>query len=248
MSTVKFGILSTANIGKTQVIPAIQRSENAEAVAIASRNINNAKEVAAELSIEKTYGTYEELLEDQEIDAVYIPLPNSLHKEWIIKACENKKHVLCEKPIALNNQELEEIVSAANRHNVLLMEAFMYQFHPQHDKVKEIIASGEIGEVSLMRASFSFYLEDRSNIRLINELGGGSMYDVGCYTLHSIRNIFAQEPSSVFATETKRNGLDVDTTMSGVLTFADGKMGVFDSSFDSVHRQNYEVVGSIGTI
>ncbi|SER52203.1 Predicted dehydrogenase [Gracilibacillus ureilyticus] len=248
MSTLKFGILSTAKIGRTQVIPAIQRSKNGEAVAIASRNIETARDAAKELSIEKAYDTYESLLEDPDIDAVYIPLPNALHKEWIMKACKQKKHVLCEKPISLNSQELAEITATAKENNVMVMEAFMYQFHPQHSKVKEIIANGEIGEVSLMRASFSFYLEDHTNIRLNNDLGGGSMYDVGCYTLHSIRNIFNQEPSSVYASSTSRSDLQVDTTMSGVLTFPDGKLGLFDSSFDSYPRQNYEVVGSMGTI
>ncbi|MFC4401798.1 Gfo/Idh/MocA family protein [Gracilibacillus xinjiangensis] len=248
MSTLKFGILSTAQIGRTQVIPAIQRSKNAEVIAIASRNDQTAKVAAEKLSIDKTYNTYEALLKDPDIDAIYIPLPNSLHKEWVIKACQHKKHVLCEKPIALNNTELEEILLAAKQNKVVVMEAFMYQFHPQHDKVKEIIANGEIGEISLMRASFSFYLEDRSNIRLSNDLGGGSMFDVGCYTLHSIRTIFDDEPSSVFANSTSRADLQVDTTMSGLLSFADGKMALFDSSFDSFQRQNYEVVGSKGII
>ncbi|MFC4388813.1 Gfo/Idh/MocA family protein [Gracilibacillus marinus] len=248
MVKLKIGVLSTAKIGREQVIPAIQRSQNAEVVAIASRNIENAKKVAEELSIPNTYSSYLDLLNDQSIDAVYIPLPNAMHKEWVMKACEHKKHVLCEKPITLDAAELEEIKKVAEENNVYVMEAFMYQFHPQHQKVKELLNSGAIGNVTMMRASFSFYLDDRTNIRLNNELGGGSMYDVGCYSIHAIRNILNQEPITVYAKSVERDNLGVDTTMTGVLSFENGIVGLFDSSFDSTHRQEYEVIGSKGTI
>ncbi|MGP4040748.1 Gfo/Idh/MocA family protein [Gracilibacillus sp. D59] len=248
MARLKWGILSTAKIGRTEVIPAIQRSSNGEVVAIASRNQQTAKEVAEELNIPRTFDSYEALLDDPEIDAVYIPLPNALHKEWVIKAADKKKHIFCEKPAAVTKEELEEMITACEKNSVVFMEAFMYQFHPQHQKVKQLIHEGVIGDVAFMRASFSFYLEDRSNIRLNNDLGGGSMFDVGCYTLHAIRNILEQEPVSVHASAHYHPELKVDTTMTGTLTFANGIVTSFDSSFDCTPREQYEVVGSKGSI
>ncbi len=248
MPTLKWGILSTAKIGRTEVIPAIHRTSNGEVVAIASRNEQTAKEAAEELHIPRTFDSYEALLDDPEIDAVYIPLPNALHKEWVIKAAEKKKHVLCEKPVAVTNEELEEMITACEKNSVVFMEAFMYQFHPQHQKVKKLIHDGVIGDVAFMRASFSFYLEDRSNIRLNNDLGGGSMFDVGCYALHAIRNILEQEPVSVYASAHYHPELHVDTTMTGTLNFGNGIVTSFDSSFDCASRESYEVVGSKGSI
>ncbi|SHM97158.1 Gfo/Idh/MocA family protein [Gracilibacillus kekensis] len=248
MSKLRWGVLSTAQIGRTQVIPAIQRSNNGEVVAIASRNQQKADETAIELGIPKTYDSYDSLLDDPNIDAVYIPLPNAMHKEWMIQAANKKKHVLCEKPVAITNSELDEMLTACKKNNVVFMEAFMYQFHPQHQKVKQLIKEGVIGDVAFMRASFSFYLEDRSNIRLSNELGGGAMFDVGCYTLHAIRNILGQEPSSVYASANYHPKLKVDMTMTGTLNFDNGIVTSFDTSFDSVSRESYEVVGSKGSI
>ncbi|GAE95085.1 NAD binding oxidoreductase [Gracilibacillus boraciitolerans JCM 21714] len=148
------GVLSTARIGRTQVIPAIQRSSNGEVVAIASRNEQTAKEAAEELNIPRTFDSYEALLDDPEIQAVYIPLPNALHKQWVIAAANKKKHVLCEKPVAITSAELDEMVSACKKNNVVFMEAFMYQFHPQHQKVKELINQGMIGDVALCVQAF----------------------------------------------------------------------------------------------
>ncbi|WP_163538866.1 Gfo/Idh/MocA family oxidoreductase [Gracilibacillus sp. YIM 98692] len=248
MNSLKWGVLSTAKIGRTQVIPAIQRSSNGEVIAIASRQKERVEEVAKELSIPKAYDTYEALLDDQEIDAVYIPLPNALHKEWVIKAAEKNKHVLCEKPVGIEKEELDEMVQACEDNGVKFMEAFMYQFHPQHQKVKGLIQEDVIGDVAFMRASFAFLLEDRSNIRLSSQLGGGAMYDVGCYTLHSIRYILGEEPVTAYANAHYHDELDVDTKMSGILSFADGKQAAFDCSFDTIPRQEYEVIGSKGSI
>ncbi|WP_186580774.1 Gfo/Idh/MocA family protein [Aquibacillus kalidii] len=247
MTNVKFGVLSTAKIGLEQVIPAIKRSEYAEVLAIASRDDKSIK-IAEEMAIPKAYTSYEELLDDPEIDAVYIPLPNNLHKHWVIEAAKKGKHVLCEKPATLNSEELAEIFEVCEKYGVTFMEAFMYQFHPQHDKVKELIMSGEIGDVSFMRSSFSFLLDDLTNIRMVKELGGGSLYDVGCYTLHSIRNIIGQEPTKVYASAKLQPETGVDTTVAGVMSFANGVEASFDCSFDSTSRQTYEVVGSNGTI
>ncbi|UOQ85154.1 Gfo/Idh/MocA family protein [Gracilibacillus salinarum] len=248
MTKLRWGVLSTANIGVTQVIPAIRRSNNGEVVAIASRNEDKAKEVADKLNIPRTFDNYEALLQDSEIDAVYIPLPNGLHKEWVIKAAQYKKHVLCEKPVAITNEELAEMIQACDENGVIFMEAFMYQFHPQHQKVKELLEQGVVGEVAMMRANFSFYLDDRSNIRLNSELGGGAMFDVGCYTIHAIRNILNIEPLSVYASGNYHPDLEVDTTMAGVLHFDNGIVTSFDSSFDCISTQSYEIVGSTGRI
>ncbi|QDP41295.1 Gfo/Idh/MocA family protein [Radiobacillus deserti] len=243
--SIRWGILSTAKIGKTQVIPAIQRSANGSVEAIASRG-EKAKQVAEELRIPKAYTSYEALLQDPDMDAIYIPLPNGMHKEWVIQAAEHGKHVLCEKPAALDSKELEEMLKACDQHNVRFMEAFMYQFHPQHEKVKELIKDGEIGKVTLMRAKFSFLLQDKTNIRLDARLGGGALYDVGCYGIHSITTILEDQPVSVSASATFTDG--VDTTLTGILSFSDGKLANFDCSFDTYPRCGYEVVGSKGSI
>ncbi|ENH98377.1 oxidoreductase [Gracilibacillus halophilus YIM-C55.5] len=248
MVHLKWGVLSTANIGKTQVIPAIQRSKNGEVVAIASRNKESAKQAAEELNIPHTFDSYQALLQDTAIDAVYIPLPNGLHKEWVIEAAKHKKHILCEKPIGINQRELDEMMAACEVNDVQLMEAFMYQYHPQHEKVKQLINDDVIGKISFARSSFAFYLDDRSNIRLNHDLGGGAMYDIGCYTIHAMRNMLDAEPVTVYASGKYDEVSQVDTTMSGVLTFADGIIASFDCSFDTLPRQVYEFVGSKGKI
>ncbi|MDL4839201.1 Gfo/Idh/MocA family protein [Aquibacillus rhizosphaerae] len=247
MSKVNWGVLSTAMIGQEQVIPAIQRSSNGEVVAIASRG-EKAISVAEKLDIPTAYTSYEELLADPNIDAVYIPLPNSLHKEWVLEAAKKGKHVLCEKTAGLDYDELKEMIDACVHHGVTFMEAFMYQFHPQHAKVKELITSGAIGDVSFMRASFSYLLTDESNIRLDRSLGGGALYDIGCYTIHSICNILNDQPTDVYANARIPEKFNVDTTVAGVLSFENDIQASFDCSFDVTPRQTYQVVGSQGTI
>ncbi|WP_138419496.1 Gfo/Idh/MocA family protein [Aquibacillus sediminis] len=248
MKKIQWGVLSTAKIGRTQVIPAIQRSKNGEVAAIASRGGEKAREVAKSLNIPTAYDSYEALLEDQTIDAVYIPLPNSLHKEWVIEAAKQGKHILCEKPAALNSSELKEMLLACEMYKVTFMEAFMYQFHPQHQLVKEWIQAGEIGDVAFARASFSFVLNDGSNIRMNSDLGGGSLYDIGCYTIHSLRHVLDEEPTNVYASAKLHPELNVDTTVAGVLNFASGIRASFDCSFASIPRNEYEIIGSKGKI
>ncbi len=248
MRKIKWGILSTANIAQTQVIPAIQKSAFGQVEAIASSS-GKAEVVAAKLDIPRVYETYEELLQDPNIDAVYIPLPNSLHRKWVLEAAKHGKNILCEKPAALTAEEMVEMDRYCREKNVVFMEAFMYQFHPQHERVKEIIASGEIGEVKLMRSSFSFYMEDRgTNIRMDKSLGGGSIYDVGCYCIHAMRSILEAEPVKVQVHGKVDPDTGVDVSSVAYLDFGHGIQGVFDCSFEASFRHEYEVVGTKGRI
>ncbi|WP_313897633.1 Gfo/Idh/MocA family protein [Bacillus litorisediminis] len=247
MKKVRWGILSTANIGRTQLIPAIFRAANAEAAAIASRG-SKVYGAAEELGIPKAYESYDDLLEDPEVDAVYIPLPNHLHKEWVIKAARKGKHVLCEKPLALDAAEAEEIVQVTKECRVKFMEAFMYQLHPQHDRVREIIRSGEIGDVKLFKSSHSFNLANQDDIRLKKEMGGGAMYDVGCYSIHAIRHVLCSEPIEVFAGAELDPKTGVDLSSFIHVKMENGVTGLFDCSFEMTGRNEYEVVGTKGTI
>lgn len=248
MSTLKWGILSTAGIAQKQLIPAFKRATNAEVVAIASSSgIEKAKEVADKFSIEKAYDSYEKLLDDPAIDAVYIPLPNHLHKQWTIAAAKRGKHVLCEKPAAVNMAEFQEMNAVCAEHQVIFMEAFMYQFHPQHARARQIIDSGEIGEVSYVRAAHSFYMKDQdSNVRMKYQAGGGSLYDIGCYAIHAIRNVLRVEPETVQVHAVKDSESGIDTGSYAYLTFPNGVRATFDSSFTLTDRNEYEVVGTKG--
>ena len=250
MNSVKWGILSTANIAKKAIIPALQTSENTDVSAIASLS-GKAEEIAEEFSIPKAYGSYEELLDDQEIQAVYIPLPNTLHKEWVTKAARKGKHVLCEKPAALTAEDVKEMADVCRSNNVLFMEAFMYQFHPQNSRVKELIAEGAIGEVRQMRSAFTFKLDfekNKQNIRLNKELGGGSIWDVGCYCIHSARYILGEEPSEVFVKGEVHDDFGVDTKAAGILSFENGITASFECSFEQPMKDLYEISGTKGTI
>lgn len=247
MEKIKWGILSTANIGQTQVIPAIKRSDHGEVVAIASQS-QNAKEVSRKLGIPKVYDSYEELLEDPEINAVYIPLPNHLHAKWTIEAAKAGKHILVEKPAALTEAETIEMKTACEENGVKCMEAFMYQFHAQHKRVKDIIKTGEIGEIKYMYASHSFLLKDEDNIRLSAEKGGGALYDVGCYNIHAIRNITDAEPLEIMSFADLENPYGVDLTTTAHLKMDNGIRAMFDCSFEMTNRNEYHIVGTYGEI
>lgn len=248
MEKIRWGVLSTANIGRTQVIPAIFRAENAEMSAISSRG-DRVYAAARELGIPKAYESYEALLDDPEIDAVYIPLPNNLHKEWVIKAAEKGKHVLCEKPAALSAQEAKEMIEACEANGVKFMEAFMYQLHPQHARVKEIISSGEIGEVKLIKSSHSFYLNNREgDIRMDKTMGGGSIYDVGSYCVQVIRHLTDSEPVKVQAIAELDEATGIDLTSTVYMKMDNGVKAMFDCSFDMINRNEYEVIGTEGKI
>ncbi|MGM0843414.1 MAG: Gfo/Idh/MocA family protein [Bacillota bacterium] len=250
MSIVKWGILGAANIAKKAIIPALKNCENAEVTAIASSS-GRAEDAAEEFSIPKAYQSYEELLEDRDIQAVYIPLPNTLHKEWVTKAAEKGKHVLCEKPAALKAEDVKEMAEACRSNDVLFMEAFMYQFHPQHNRVRELIAEGAIGEVKHMHSAFTFKLDfdkNKKNIRLNKDLGGGSIWDVGCYCIHSTRYILGQEPLQACVKGDVHEEFGVDTKASGLLSFEKGMTASFHCSFEQPMRDFYEVSGTKGTI
>ncbi len=245
--TIRWGILGTAKIAEGALIPALHRAEGAELVAVASRRPEKAMAYAERNQIEKAYGSYEELLQDARIDAVYIPLPNHLHAQWAIRAMEAGKHVLCEKPAALNQAQAKEMVQAAEECGVVFMEAFMYQFHPQWARVRELVEQGAIGRLQVISASFSFALRNPQDIRWYAE-GGGALYDVGCYCVHAIRT-FAGDvlPSSVQAVA----DLDerrVDRTVAAALAFPGGLTAHLDASFTAADRQRVELAGDEGSL
>lgn len=244
--SIKWGILSTANIGRKLVIPALQRAENAEVIAIASRS-EKAFEVANELHIPKAYTSYQGLLEDEEVEAIYIPLPNHLHREWVLKAAQAKKHILVEKPAGLTTAEVNEMISACREQGVMLMEAFMYRFHAQHKRVKQLIDEGKIGEIQMIRASFSFQMRDPiTNIRMVPEYGGGALYDVGCYPINTFL-YYLGLPESVYAEATYLNS-KVETSATGILHYPNGIKALFDCSFTMHPRNAYEIIGTKGRI
>jgi predicted dehydrogenase len=242
---LSWGVISTANIGRVAVNPAIQASSNGQLAAVASRSEPAAREFAEKHAIPKYYGTYEAMLEDEAIEAVYNPLPNSMHLEWTIKALEKGKHVLCEKPLAMNARECDEMEAAANANGVKLMEAFMYRFHPRTAKVVEMVRAGLIGDLRLIHSAFTFRLTNPDNIRLSAELGGGSLMDVGCYCVNISRTIAGQEPVEVQAFA-RWASTGVDEQMTGTLRFEDGVMAQFDSSLTMERRETYEVAGTKG--
>jgi predicted dehydrogenase len=247
MSKLKWGVISTANIGRKAVLPAIQHSRNGQLIAVASRDGARARAFADEMGIPRSYGSYDALLADDEIEAVYIPLPNSLHREWTIKAAEAVKHILCEKPLALNAAECDEMAAAAEQHSVKLMEAFMYRFHPQTDQVLALIQSGAIGRPRLIHSTFTFRLSNPDNVRLKPELGGGSLMDVGCYCVNVSRTLTGAEPVEVQA-YANWGETGVDEQMAGALRFPGGLLAQFDCALTLDHRQSYQVVGTDGRL
>ncbi|WP_079909164.1 Gfo/Idh/MocA family protein [Paenibacillus sp. 32352] len=247
---LRWGILGCAGIAKRAVIPGIQQSQTGVVSAIASRGEEKAKETAAQLNIPVHYGSYEALLEDDQIDAVYIPLPNHLHKEWTIRAAEAGKHVLCEKPFALNAAEAEEMIAACAKAGVKFAEAFMYRHHPRYAMIKDVIQSGEIGTIRGMRGAFTFNnAKDANNVRYKQFMGGGSLYDVGVYPISAARFILEQEPqaATVHAFFSPEHD-NVDMMASGLLEFADGVALTFDCGMWAAGRNVLEILGTEGRI
>lgn len=248
--TLRWGILGTASIAKRSVIPGIRGSMRNEVVAIASRNQEKADEAAKELHIENAFGSYEALLASDEVDAVYIPLPNHLHLEWTLRAAEAGKHVLCEKPIALNSAEAEKMVEACQKAGVHLAEAFMYRHHPRYQMIQDAISSGEIGELRGIHANFTFNsAASTENIRYHKDWGGGSLYDVGCYPISVARLLISQEPEAVTAQAlfSEQHG-GVDMMTSGFVEFPNSISLIFDCGMWAAFRNEMEVLGTDGVI
>ena len=242
---LRWGILSTANIGRKTVTPALQASRNGAVVAVASRDEVQAEAYATDLGIETFYGDYESLLADPNVDAVYNPLPNSLHKPWTVRALEAGKHVLCEKPMGLNAQECLDMHAAAEQNGRVLMEAFMYRFHPRTERALELLSNNTLGDLKLVRAGFTFTVPDPGNIRLQPDLGGGSLMDVGCYCVNVGRTLLGREPVTAQAFAVW-SGRGVDTSVVGVLRFGGDVFVQFHCALDTARQEFVEVVGSEG--
>ena len=248
MKKLKLGILSTANIAINTLIPAIKKSQNCEVSAIASRTIEKAKKVAEMLEIPSYYGNYEDLLNDKEIDAIYIPLPNHLHIDWAIKSMQSGKHVLCEKPISVNIEDGERIKKTLDSYpNLLFMEAFMYGFHKQWNKVKEIIRSGKIGKIIDIKSTFSYNNPDPKNIRNKYKNGGGGLLDVGCYCINLSRMIYNEEPNRVISSIDFDKNFEVDTYAKVFMEFPSGHAS-FSVGTKTVDYQQAIIVGTQGMI
>src|SRR2546423_6713443 len=246
---VRWGILSAANIGVKRVAPAIHASSNGKLVAVGSRNPGRARELFAFAPDVRIYGDYDSVISDPEVEALYIPLPNSLHAEWTIKALRAGKHVLCEKPLAVTAEQGLTLVQASRETGMLLMEAFMYRFHPQTIWALEQVDAGRIGTVKLIRSSFSFNIGSRlHDIRLQAALAGGSLMDVGCYPINFCRAVYGHSPSTVAARVSTPGPREVELAASAVLDFGGGRFGLIDSSFEIPTRQVSEIIGDQGTI
>jgi predicted dehydrogenase len=248
MSKVRWGVLSTAKIGHQKVIPAIQRSQLGMVTAIASRDLSRAKAVAAELGIEKPYGSYQQLLSDRNVDAVYIPLPNHLHVTWSLRSLRAGKHVLCEKPIGLSVAEAEQLAGSAAAHPKLkIMEAFMYRFHPQWQTARQLVREGRIGQLRTIHTDFSYYNDDPQNIRNQRDMGGGALMDIGCYPISLSRFIFDDEPQRVLGHVERDPTTEIDRLTSAVLEFFQGT-STFTCATQLVPYQRVNIFGTSGRI
>lgn len=244
---VRWGVLGVAKIATKKVIPAMQKSAMTPVVAIASRELAKAQEAAASLGIGKAYGSYEDLLADPDVDAIYNPLPNHLHVPWSIRAAEAGKHVLCEKPLGLSSAEVGDLIAARNRNGVCVGEAFMVHTHPQWLRVKELIASGRIGELRSAFGFFSYFLSDPGNVRCVKQWGGGALMDIGCYPVHCSRFIFGEEPLRVSALVENHPQWQVDRLTSAMLEYPSGQC-IFTCGMQIVPYQRMQFYGTKGRI
>jgi predicted dehydrogenase len=247
MKKVRWGVLSTANIGVRKVIPAMLRAELSTVTAIASRDLAKARTVAAQLNIPTAYGSYEELVADPNIDAIYNPLPNQLHVPWTIRAAEAGKHVLCEKPLSMTLAEAQSLLPVRDRTGVLIGEAFMIRSHPQWLRLRALIDEGRIGTLRSIAAFFSYFNTDPANIRNIPETGGGALYDIGCYCIQAARTGFAQQPTRVVGLIDRDPQLCTDRLTSAILDFPAGH-ALFTCSTQFVPYQRVHFFGTKGRI
>jgi predicted dehydrogenase len=247
MNKLQWGVLGVAKIATAKVIPAMQGGELTEVTAIASRDAARAQAAADELGIAKAYGSYAELLDDPDVDAVYNPLPNHLHKPWTIAAAERGKHVLCEKPLALNAAEAADIIAARDRTGVKMQEAFMVWTHPQWQRAVEICRSGRLGKLRSYTGHFSYFSDDPDNIRNFPHMGGGALMDIGCYLLTTSRMIFGEEPRRVLALIERDPEFEVDALTSIMLDYPSGQ-AIGTCSTRMIYYQRVQVFGSEGRL
>jgi predicted dehydrogenase len=247
MSKIRWGVLGAARIAIGKVIPAMQRGQWSVVTGIAARDRARAEAAARELGIAKTYGSYEALLDDPEIDAVYIPLPNHLHVPWSVRAAERGKHVLCEKPIALTTAEARHLIEVRDRTGVRIQEAFMVRTHPQWRLAREIALSGRLGEVRSMSGYFSYYNDDASNIRNVSEFGGGALMDIGCYLINTARFIFGREPLRAMGLIDRDPVMGIDRTTSLMLDFG-AAHAIGTCSTQLAPYQRIQILGTRGRL
>jgi len=243
---LRWGLLSTAQINRALISP-LRASERNELFAVASRSMEQAESYAREWDIPRVHGSYEALLEDPEVDVIYNPLPNHLHAEWTIKALHAGKHVLCEKPLALSVQEVDDIAQAAKETGNIVAEAFMYRHHPKTLKVKELVDSGELGDLQIIRGLFAATFNLKDNYRMVKEMGGGSLWDVGCYPVSYTRLIVGKKPREVFGWQVE-GPTGIDETFMGQMRFESGVLAQFVCGFASPFRTSMEIIGSKGTL
>ena len=246
--TVSWGILSTANIGMAKVTPAMQQGQVARVDAIASRDATAARAAADKLGIAKAYGSYEELLADPAIEAIYNPLPNHLHVPWTIRALEAGKHVLCEKPIALTAEEARAVIAARDASGKIVAEAFMVRHHPQWRKARDIVRSGRLGDVRAIHTAFCYFNTDPENVRNKADIGGGGLLDIGCYAVATARYLFAGEPERAIAIIDRDPGFGTDRLAGGLLGFSGGRQLTFVCSTQLSPYQRVQVLGTQGRL
>ncbi|SMO60694.1 Predicted dehydrogenase [Saccharicrinis carchari] len=247
MNRLKIGVLSVSNHLLKRIVLPLKNTKYCKIYGIASRNPKKAEAFAQKFDIEKVYADYQELIEDPIIDFVYIPLPNHLHLEWVVKAAEAGKHILCEKPIALNAQEAMQCIEAAQKNKVQLMEAFMYKFHPLWIYAKEVITTNQIGRIMYIHTSFAYHNPAPDNIRNIKEFGGGALMDIGCYAISSSRFLLDAEPQRVMAIHQQHPEFKTDTLGSAIMDY-DGRHASYTVSTLSQANQGVDIVGSSGRI
>jgi predicted dehydrogenase len=247
MQKVRWGVLGVARIATVKVIPAMLESAHCEMVGIASRSREKAEAAARELGIPKAYGSYDEMLDDPEIEAIYNPLPNHLHVPLSLRAIERGKHVLCEKPIALSAEEARQMIAARDRAGVVVGEAFMVQTHPQWRRTVELVRQGRIGQLRYVMGSFGYFNVDPANVRNVREWGGGGLYDIGCYPIKTSRMVFGEEPRRVSATLTRDPKFQIDMLTSAILEYSSGHC-VFSCSTQIVPNQRMQFFGTTGRI
>ena len=248
MKRITWGVLSTAKIGTQKVIPGMLNGKRGTIAAIASRDLETARAAAAKLNLPRAYGSYEELLADPSIDAIYNPLPNHLHVPWTIKALEAGKHVLCEKPIGLTAREAEALIEARDRSGKQVLEAFMIRHHPQWLLTRSLVQEGRIGEPKAVVVTFSYHNPDPTNVRNQVDIGGGALYDIGCYAVVAARFLFGTEPHRAVSLIDRDPVMKVDRISSGLVDFSGGRQLVFTCAMQLMQYQKVHIVGTTGRI